>query len=50
MTARATAHHDQFAKIGAKERLSFGAGTQAVTAAIQRIQAFQAGDGGAHRA
>ena len=31
-------------------RLSFGAGTQAVTAAIQRIQTFQAGDGGPHRA
>ncbi|HLS63882.1 MAG TPA: aminotransferase class I/II-fold pyridoxal phosphate-dependent enzyme [Ruania sp.] len=31
-------------------RLSFGAGTQAVTAAIERIQEFQAGDGAAHRA
>lgn len=33
MTARATAHHDQFAKIGAKERLSFGAGDLATNIA-----------------
>ena len=31
-------------------RLSFGAGAAAVRAAIERIQAFQAGDGAAHRA
>lgn len=31
-------------------RLSFGAGAEAVTAAIERIRAFQAADGGAHLA